>query len=138
MIQKTFFIVKPDAVERNLVGRVLSELEGRGFRIDALNRVRLTREQAEGFYAEHRERPFFGSLVEFMTSGPVVLGCLEAEDAVARLRLVVGATDPTQAEPLTIRRMFAIDKGSNTIHASDSPASAERELGYFQAQLSGK
>ena len=135
MKQKTFFIIKPDAVSRNLVGRILAELEGRGFTIQALRRTTLTRPLVEEFYAEHKERPFYGSLCDFMTSGPVVLGCLEAEDAVARLREVVGATDPNAAAPLTIRRMFAIDKGSNSVHASDSPASAERELKHFRELL---
>lgn len=135
MKQRTFFIVKPDAVSRNLTGRILSDLEGRGFVIEALHRAELDRQQVETFYAEHRERPFFGPLCEFMTSGPVVLGCLEADDAVARLRVAVGATDPNAAEPLTIRRMFALDKGSNSIHASDSEASATRELSHFKDLL---
>ncbi len=135
MKQRTFFIVKPDAVSRNLTGRILAELEGRGFVIQALHRATLDRQRVETFYAEHKERPFFGSLCDFMTSGPVVLGCLEGEDAVTRLRTVVGATDPNAAEPLTIRRMFAIDKGSNSVHASDSEASAARELNHFKDLL---
>ena len=135
MSQKTLFIVKPDAVERNLSGRILTELEARGFVIRALRRTRLSRAQAEGFYAEHQGKPFFEPLCAYMSSGPVILACLEADDAVARLREVVGATDPNQAAPLTIRRMFAVDKGSNSVHASDSDASARREIEFFKDQL---
>ena len=134
-MSQTFFIVKPDAVERNLTGRILMELEARGFVVRALKRTRLSRAQAEGFYAEHQGKPFFEPLCTYMTSGAVVLGCLEAEGAVPRLRETVGATDPNQAAPLTIRRMFAVDKGSNSVHASDSDASARRELEFFKLQL---
>ncbi len=138
MRQQTLLIVKPDAVERNLTGRILMEVESRGFQIHGLRRTRLERSQAEGVYAEHRGKPFFDPLCEYMCSAPVVLVRLEGEDAVTRLREVVGATDPNQAAPLTIRRMFALDKGSNSVHASDSPASAERELQYYAALLSEK
>jgi nucleoside-diphosphate kinase len=137
MSQRTLLIVKPDAVARNLAGRILSEVESRGFAVRGLRYTRLTRAQAEGFYAEHLGKPFFEPLCEYMSSGPVVLVCLEAENAVARLREVVGATDPNAAAPLTLRRMFAVDKGSNSVHASDSPASAERELDYYKVQLFG-
>jgi nucleoside-diphosphate kinase len=135
MKQKTLLIVKPDAVSRNLTGRILAEVEGRGFVIRGLKRARLTGAQAGQFYAEHQGKPFFEPLCAYMTSEPVVLVCLEAEDAVVRLRETVGATDPNAAAPLTIRRMFAVDKGSNSVHASDSPASAERELGFFKDLL---
>jgi nucleoside-diphosphate kinase len=135
MKQRTLLIVKPDAVSRNLTGRILAEVEGRGFVIRGLKRTRLTSAQAGQFYAEHQGKPFFEPLCAYMTSGPVVLGCLEADNAVLKLRETVGATDPNQASPLTIRRMFAVDKGSNSVHASDSDASARRELDYFKAQL---
>ncbi|MBI5837756.1 MAG: nucleoside-diphosphate kinase [Candidatus Eisenbacteria bacterium] len=131
MKQRTLLIVKPDAVSRNLTGRILAEVESRGFGIRGLKRTLLKRAQAEHFYAEHQGKPFYEPLCEYMTSGPVVLVCLEADEAVVRLRETVGATDPNAAAPLTIRRMFAVDKGSNSVHASDSPASAERELGFF-------
>jgi nucleoside-diphosphate kinase len=131
MRQRTLLIVKPDAVSRNLTGRILAEVESRGFELRGLKRTLLTRAQAEGFYAEHRGKPFYEPLCAYMTSGPVVLVALEGDEAVTRLRETVGATDPNAAAPLTIRRMFALDKGSNSVHASDSPASAERELGFF-------
>src|SRR5262249_48981775 len=131
----TLFIVKPDAVGRNLTGKILWEVERQGFEIQALKRTRLSVEQARKFYAEHEGRPFYDPLCQYMSSGPVVLVCLEADDAIKRLREVVGATDPNQAAPLTIRRMFALDKGSNSVHASDSEGSAQRELGFFAAQL---
>ena len=135
MRQRTLLIVKPDAVSRNLTGRILAEVEARGFGIRGLKRTVLQRAQAEQFYAEHQGKPFYGPLCDYMTSGPVVLVCLEAEEAVTRLRETVGATDPNAAAPLTIRRMFALDKGSNSVHASDSTASAERELGFFKGLL---
>ena len=135
MNERTLLIVKPDAVKRNLIGRILSEVEARGFTIRALRHAHLKREQVQEFYAEHRGKPFYDGLCEYMTSGPVVLACLESDGAVARLREVVGATDPNAAAPLTIRRMFAVDKGSNSVHASDSDASAARELGFFKELL---
>ena len=127
-MERTLFIVKPDAVERNLIGSILAHVEQAGFRPVAARLARLTRAQAEEFYAEHRERPFFGDLVAFMTSSPVMLVCLEREDAVRTLREVVGATDPAQAAPGTVRQRFGVDKQRNSVHASDSPASASREL----------
>ena len=135
MNERTLLIVKPDAVRRNLVGRILAEVESRGFEIKGLKRTLLARVQAEQFYAEHQGKAFYAPLCEYMTSGPVVLVCLEAGGAVAKLRETVGATDPNAAAPLTIRRMFAVDKGSNSVHASDSAASAERELGFFRELL---
>jgi nucleoside-diphosphate kinase len=127
-MERTLFIVKPDAVERNLIGRILAHVEEAGFRPVAARLARLTRAQAEEFYAEHKERPFFGDLVAFMTSSPVMLLCLEREDAVKTLREVVGATDPAQAAAGTVRQRFGVDKQRNSVHASDSPASAAREL----------
>jgi nucleoside-diphosphate kinase len=130
-LQRTLFIVKPDAVRRNLIGRILAHVEGQDFRIVEARLARLTREEAQTFYAEHKGKPFFDSLVEYMTSGPVVLVCLEREDAVAELRRVVGATDPAQAAPGTVRQIFGETKQHNSVHASDSPASSEREVKFF-------
>ena len=128
---RTLFIVKPDAVERNLIGRILAHVEEAGFKLVAGRYTRLTREQAETFYAEHKERPFFGDLVAYMTSGPVFLTTLEGEGGPLRLREVVGATDPAQAAEGTVRKRFGLDKGRNSVHASDSETSAARETGYF-------
>ena len=130
-MERTLFIVKPDAVERNLIGKIVAQVEGQGFRVVHCRLARLTRAEAEGFYAEHRERPFFPDLVAYMTSGPVLLLGLEREGAVKKLREVVGATDPSQADPGTVRKLFGVDKQRNSVHASDSPASAERELTFF-------
>ena len=129
--ERTLFIVKPDAVERRLIGRILAHVEERGFRIVEARFGNLQREDAQSFYAEHQGKPFFNELVEYMTSGPVMLTVLEAENAVARLREVIGATDPAQAESGTIRKLYAQSKGRNSVHASDSAASAEREVKLF-------
>ncbi len=128
---RTLFIVKPDAVERNLIGRILAHVEEAGFHLVAGRYTTLTREQAETFYAEHKERSFFGDLVAYMTSGPVFLTALEGEGGPLRLREVVGATDPAQAGEGTVRKRFGLDKGRNSVHASDSETSAERETKYF-------
>ena len=130
-IERTLFIVKPDAVERHLIGKILAHVEERGFRIAEARLAALKRDEAQSFYAEHQSRPFFGELVEYMTSGPVMLTCLEREDAVKTLREVVGATDPAEALPGTIRALFGRSKQMNSVHASDSPASAEREVKLF-------
>ena len=131
MSNRTLFIVKPDAVERNLTGRILAHVEEAGFRLVAGRLTTLTREQAEIFYAEHKERPFFGELVAYMTSGPVFLTTLEGEGGPLRLREVVGATDPAQAAEGTIRKLYAKSKAYNSVHASDSLPSAEREVKLF-------
>ena len=128
---RTLFIVKPDAVERNLIGRILAHVEEAGFRMIAGRYGKLTREQAEHFYAEHKERPFFGDLVNYMVSGPVFLVALEGEGGPLRLREVVGATDPAQAAEGTVRRLFGESKQMNSVHASDSVASGEREVKLF-------
>jgi len=128
---RTLFIVKPDAVERNLIGRILAHVEEAGFRMIAGRYGTLTREQAETFYAEHKERPFFGDLVNYMVSGPVFLVALEGEGGPLRLREVVGATNPAEAAEGTVRKRFGIDKGRNSVHASDSEASAARETKFF-------
>ena len=130
-LERTLFIVKPDAVARNLIGKILAHVEGRGFRIVEARLGRITREEAENFYAEHQAKPFFGDLVDYMTSGPVMLTCLEKEGGVAELREVVGATDPAQAAAGTIRQLFGQSKQMNSVHASDSLPSAERELRIF-------
>ena len=127
-IERTLFIIKPDAVARHLTGRILAHVEDRGFRLAEARMTRLTREQCQEFYSEHFGKGFFNELVDFMTSGPVLLTCLEREDAVANLRGVIGATDPAQAAEGTIRKLYAESKGRNAVHASDSPASAEREV----------
>ena len=128
---RTLFIVKPDAVERNLIGRVLAHVEEAGFRMIGGRYTLLSREQAEIFYAEHKERPFFGELVAYMISGPVFLTALEGEGGPLRLREVVGATDPAQAAEGTVRKRFGLDKGRNSVHASDSETSADRETKFF-------
>lgn len=130
-LERTLFIVKPDAVRRNLIGRILAHVEGLDFRVVEARMARLTREEAQSFYAEHKGKPFFDSLLEYMTSGPVVLVCLEREGAVAELRRAVGATDPAQAAPGTVRQLFGESKQYNSVHASDSPASSEREVKLF-------
>ncbi len=130
-MDRTLAIIKPDAVERNLTGRILDHLEQAGFRIRSIRSMRLTTAQAEEFYAVHRERPFYGSLVAFMTSGPVFPAILERDDAVAMLRHVIGATDPTEAAPGTVRALYAESKERNSIHASDAPDTAAREIRFF-------
>ncbi len=127
-IERTFSIIKPDATRRNLTGAINAVIEKSGLRIVAQKRVRWTRAQAEKFYEEHKERPFYGELVDFMTSGPIVLQVLEGDGSIAKYREVMGATDPAQAADGTIRKQFALSKGENSSHGSDSPASAEREI----------
>ena len=130
-MSRTLAIIKPDATQASKAGKVLAHLEGAGFTVKALRLTHLTRSQAEEFYAVHRERPFYGELVEFMTSGPCIPMVLEAEDAVPRLREAIGATDPAEAAEGTVRRLYAESKGRNAIHASDSDENAAREIGFF-------
>src|SRR5213079_271667 len=130
-VERTFSILKPDATKRNLTGAVNAIIEKAGLRIVAQKRVRITREQAETFYGVHRERPFFGELVEFMTSGPVVVQVLEGEGAIAKYRDVMGATDPKKAADGTIRKLHALSIGENTVHGSDAPETAAIEIGQF-------
>lgn len=127
-IERTFSIIKPDATERNLTGAINAVIEKAGLRIVGQKRVRWTHAQAEKFYEEHAARPFYGELCAFMTSGPVVVQVLEGENAIAKYREVMGATDPAQAAEGTIRKLFARSKGENSSHGSDSPAAAEREI----------
>jgi len=133
--ERTLSIIKPDATAQNLTGRINARLEEAGLRIVAQKRLRLDRAQAEAFYDVHRERPFFGELVEFMMSGPVVVQVLEGENAIARNREVMGATNPAEAEPGTIRADFAESIGRNAIHGSDAPETAAREVGFFFADI---
>ncbi|MDB5589715.1 nucleoside-diphosphate kinase [Enterovirga sp.] len=129
--EHTFSILKPDATARNLTGEVNAVIEKAGLRIVAQKRIRMTRQEAETFYGVHKERPFFGELVEFMTSGPVVVQVLEGENAVAKYREVMGATDPAKAADGTIRKLFARSVGENTAHGSDSVENARIEIAQF-------
>jgi len=129
--ERTFSIIKPDATRRNLTGAITRMLEEAGLRVVASRRIRMTRDQAEGFYAVHRERPFFNDLVAFMTSGPVVVQVLEGDNAVARNREVMGATNPAQADEGTIRKTFAESIEANSVHGSDSPENATIEIDFF-------
>jgi nucleoside-diphosphate kinase len=128
---RTFSIIKPDATKRNLTGKVISMLEGAGLRVVASKRIQMTREQAEGFYAVHKERPFFGELVDFMISGPVVVQVLEGENAMQRNRDIMGATNPADAAPGTIRKEVAESIEANSVHGSDSDENAAIEIAYF-------
>jgi nucleoside-diphosphate kinase len=130
-VERTFSILKPDATERNLTGAINAIIEKAGLRIVAQKRVRISREQAEQFYAVHRERPFFRELVDFMISGPVVVQVLEGENAIARYREVMGATDPAKAADGTIRRVHARSIGENSVHGSDASETAVREISQF-------
>ncbi len=130
-IERTFSIIKPDATKRNLTGKIVDKLESAGLRVVAQRRIRMTREQAEGFYAVHKDRPFFGELVDFMISGPVVVQVLEGENAVAKNREVMGATNPKDAAPGTIRKEFALSVGENSVHGSDAPETAKEEIAFF-------
>ena len=130
-IERTFSIIKPDATERNLTGKIIDKFESAGLRVVASKRLGMSQEQAEGFYAVHRERPFFGELVEFMMSGPVVVQVLEGEDAIAKNREVMGATNPAEAAPGTIRAEFARSITENSVHGSDAPETAAEEIKFF-------
>lgn len=130
-IERTFSIVKPDAVAKNIIGKIYSRFESNGLSIVACKMLQLSSEQAEGFYAEHKGRPFFPALIEFMTSGPVTVQVLEGESAIAKNRELMGATNPKEAEAGTIRADFAESIDANAVHGSDSPESAAREIAYF-------
>jgi nucleoside-diphosphate kinase len=132
-IERTFSIIKPDATERNLTGAINAMIEKAGLRIVAQKRTMISRAQAETFYAVHRERPFFGELVEFMTSGPVVVQVLEGDNAIAAYRDLMGATDPAKAAPGTIRKAFATSIGENSVHGSDAAETARTEIAQFFA-----
>ena len=130
-VQRTFSIIKPDAVAKNVVGQIISRFEANGLKVVASRMKHLSRGEAEGFYAVHRDRPFFKDLVEFMISGPVVLQVLEGEDAIAKNRALMGATDPKKADPGTIRADFASSIDANAVHGSDAPETAAIEIAYF-------
>ncbi len=130
-MERTFSIIKPNAVADNNIGNIIARFEKEGLKIAALKLTKLSKEKAEGFYIEHKERPFFGSLVGFMTEGPVVLMVLEGENAVEKNRKIMGATNPAQAEEGTLRKLYAKSIEANAVHGSDSLASADREINYF-------
>ncbi len=129
--QQTLSIIKPDATEKNNIGNILAMIEGKGLKIRAMKMVHLSRRDAEGFYAVHSERPFFGELMDFMTRSPVVVSVLEGENAVEAYRALMGATDPAKAEEGTIRKLYAKDIGENSVHGSDSAENAAKEIDYF-------
>ena len=130
-VKRTFSIIKPDATRRNLTGKINAKFEEAGLRIVAQKRIQMTRQQAEGFYGVHKERPFFNDLCSFMVSGPVVIQVLEGENAVARYREVMGSTNPKDAAEGTIRKLFALSIGENSVHGSDSLENAKIEIAYF-------
>lgn len=132
-MEKTLIIIKPDAVKNKHIGNIVARIEKEGFQILGMKYKQLSREEAEGFYAEHKERPFFGSLCDFMTSGPVVVAALKADGAIAKWRTLIGATDPAQADEGTIRKLYAESKEANAVHGSDSPESSEREIKFHFA-----
>ena len=132
-VQRTFSIIKPDAVAKNVIGEITTRFEKAGLRVVASKMKQLSKAEAEGFYAEHKERGFFGDLVAFMTSGPVIVQVLEGENAIAKNRELMGATNPKEAAPGTIRADFAVSIDENAVHGSDSEASAAREIAYFFA-----
>jgi nucleoside-diphosphate kinase len=130
-LERTFSIIKPDATRRNITGKVITKLEEGGLRIVASKRIQMTRAQAEGFYGVHKDKPFFGELVEFMISGPVVVQVLEGENAVLRNREIMGATNPAKADPGTIRKDLAVSFTENSVHGSDAPETAKDEIRFF-------
>ena len=131
MVERTLAILKPDCVRKNLTGEVIAKIEKAGFRILGMKKVRLTKQSAGGFYAVHKGRPFYDGLVDFMSSGPCVPIALEKENAVADYRKLIGATDPKDADPGTIRKLYADNKGENIVHGSDSPENGRIEIAYF-------
>ena len=135
MIQRTFSIIKPDATRRNLQGAILKMIQEADLRIVAMKMIQMTKKQAEGFYAVHSDKPFFGSLTDFMCSGPVVVSVLEGENAVSSYRQAMGATNPANADEGTIRKSFALDIEKNSVHGSDAPETAAVEIAYFFNQL---
>jgi nucleoside-diphosphate kinase len=134
-MERTFAIIKPDAVERNIIGRILEKVEGAGFKIVGMKKLHLTKTQAEGFYYVHKERPFYNDLCTFMSRSPVIVMALEREDAILKWRELMGATNPTNAETGTIRKEFGVSIEENTVHGSDAPETASFEIPYFFSQL---
>ena len=135
MVQRTLCLIKPDAVTRDLSGAILDMIQKSGLKVAALKMLRLTKAGAEGFYAVHKERPFFDSLTSYMSSGPIVAAVLEGEDAIARYRTLMGATNPANAEAGTIRKAYAVDVEANSVHGSDAPETACAEIAYFFSTL---
>ena len=135
MTERTLAIIKPEAVQRNLAGRIIHRIEDEGFQIRGMRRLHLSKAQAEGFYAVHRERPFFGSLTEFMSSGPVIAMVLQADDAIKKWRTLMGATDPAKADAGTLRKEFGQSIEKNATHGSDGSETAAYEIGYFFAGM---
>lgn len=134
-MQRTLTIIKPDGVKKNLIGEIISRFEKKGLKIAALKKIQLSKELAKGFYIVHRERPFYESLTDFMSEGPVVVMVIEGEDAISRVREIMGATNPANAAPNTIRKDFAENVERNIVHGSDSPESAAFEIPYFFSQI---
>ena len=134
-MEKTFAIIKPDAVSRNMAGKILTRIEENGFEIVAMKKLWLTKKQAEGFYAVHKGKPFFGSLTDYMSSGPCMAMVLQKGGAIAAWRKLMGATNPANAEPGTIRKDFAVDLEKNSVHGSDAPETAAYEISYFFSTL---
>lgn len=130
-LERTFSIIKPDATRRNLTGKIIAKFEEAGLRVVASKRIRMTREQAQGFYAVHKERPFYGELVEQMIAAPVVVQVLEGENAILKNREIMGATNPANADAGTIRKEFALSVGENSVHGSDAPETAAQEIKFF-------
>ena len=135
MVQQTLSIIKPDAVARSLQGAILAMIQEAGLKVKAMKMIHLSKAEAEGFYAVHKERPFFGSLTDFMSSGPVVVSVLEADDAITKYRELMGATNPDNADEGTIRKLYALDIEKNSVHGSDAPETAATEIAYFFNQL---
>ena len=133
--ERTFSIIKPDATGKNLIGKIIARFEAEGIRICAMKKIHMTRTQAEGFYAVHSERPFFGELCDFMSSGPCVVMVLEGENAILRNREIMGATNPAEAAEGTLRKLFASSIGENAVHGSDAPETAATEIAYFFRDL---
>jgi nucleoside-diphosphate kinase len=134
-VERTLSIIKPDGLEKNIIGEIVQRFEEAGLTPAAMRMIQMSREEAEGFYAVHSDKPFFDELVEFMTRGPVVVMVLEGENAIERNRMIMGATDPDDADEGTIRADFASDVGENTVHGSDSPVNAEKEIKYFFSDI---
>ena len=134
-MERTFAIIKPDACKRNLAGKILAKIEEKGFRVIAMKKIAMTREQAEGFYAVHRGKPFFDSLTDYMSSGPCIVMVLEKENAITEWRTLMGATNPANAEAGTIRKEFALSLEANSVHGSDAPETADYEIKYFFSAL---
>ncbi len=131
MVERTLVMIKPDGVSRNLMGKIIGIFEEKGLKVVALKKVKLSKAQAQAFYIVHKGKPFYEELTDYMSSGPVVALVLEGEEAIKRVREIMGATDPKEAEEGTIRKLYALDKGRNTVHGSDSPESAQKEISFF-------